>query len=141
MHRRIRQNTRRWNQGTFQGPLPHTPTQLHHRPSHGPQPIQYCAQGSQQPSQNHQGGHVYLCRGPPTKQKPWKVPASPRMGPSTSGITNTSAQANQPTIQHHNHLNPPTGPPPPITFTPLPLTPKWGTTPILFPYGKYTHVS
>ena len=85
---------------------PHTPPQFHHRPSHGPQPVQYSSQGSQQLPQDHQGGYVHLGTGPPSQQKPWKVPASPHMGPSSSVITNTSAQANQPTNQPHSYLTP-----------------------------------
>ena len=88
---------------TLQSPLPHTHTQLHHRPSHGPQPIQYSSQGSQQPPHDHQGGYVHPGTGPPIKQKPWKVPASPHMGPSTSGITNTFSTS-QPTYHPTSQL-------------------------------------
>ena len=124
----------------FKAPSPHTPTQLHHRPSHGTQPIQYSSQGSQQPTQDYQGGHVHLCTGPPIKQKPWKVPASPHMGPSTSGITNTSVQANKPTIQLYSFLNPPTWFPPPSNyFHTSPINIMAGGAPILFPMVS-THV-
>ena len=96
LYRGVRQNFRRQGQGTFQSPFPYTPPQYHHRRPHGPQPIQYYAQGSQQPFQDHQGGYVHLCTGP-LKQKRWKVPASAHIGPPPPGISNPSVQANQPT--------------------------------------------
>ena len=99
------------------------------------------AQGSQQATQDHQGGHVHLCMGPPTKQKSRKVPASAHLGPSTTGIAYTTVPTSQPATQHHNHLTPLLVPPPhsPITSTPLPLTPKWGVHQFFFPMVS-THV-
>ena len=122
---------------------PHTSTQLHHRPSHGPQPIQHSAQGSQQPTQDHQGDYVHMCTGPPIKQKFRKGPAPTHMGPSATGIINTTVQASQPGIQHHIHLIPLLVPPPPPShhFHTYPANTKVGGAPILFPYGKYTCVS
>ena len=55
---------------------------------------------------------MFMCVQDPTKQKPRKVPASTYMGPSTTGIMNTTVQASQPAIQHHNHLTPLLVPPP-----------------------------
>ena len=83
---------------------------------------------------------MFICvQDPPIKHKPWKVPASPHMGPSTSGITNTSVQANQPTIQHHSYLTPLLVPPTLQSLSSLPLTPWCGAHQFFFPMVS-THV-
>ena len=85
-----------------------------------------------------------MCTGPPFKQKSRKLPAPAHMGPSATDITNTTVQASQPATQQHIHLTPPTGsplPPPSHHFHTSPTNTKVGGAPILFPYGKYTHVS
>ena len=96
---------------------PHPLTQHHHRTSYGPRTVQYSTQGSQQPFQDHQGGHVHLCSGLYPQQKPGRVPASAHMGQSSAGISYTTVQAIQPSSPHPTHLNPPTGSP----LYPLPL--------------------
>ena len=96
IHRRVSQILWRKGQGTFQSPLPHPLTQHHHRTSYGPRTVQYSTQGSQQPFQDHQGGHVHPHSGPYPQQKPRKVPASTHMGQSSAGISYTTVQAIKP---------------------------------------------
>ena len=54
-----------------------------------------------------------MCTGLPIKEKFRKVPSPAHMGPSTTGITNTTVQASQPAIQHHIQLTPHWFPPAP----------------------------
>ena len=64
--------------------------------------------------------------GPPSKQKPRKIPTPTHLGLSTTGITNTTVQASQPASQHHIQLTPLLVPPPlyhPFHLIALPLTP------------------
>ena len=64
--------------------------------SHGPRTVQYSAQRGQQPFQDHQRGHVHMHSGSNPQQKPGKVPAAAPMGPPSTGICHTAAQAFQP---------------------------------------------
>ena len=95
--------------------------------------------------QDHQGGHVHMCSGPPLKQELGKVPTPAHMGSPITSITNTTMQASQPTIQHHFQLTSPLLVPPSTFSTAHYLPPSANTTaggaPILFPYGKYTCLS
>ena len=83
-----------------------------------------------------------MCTGPPLKQELGKVPTPAHMGSLTTSITNTTAQASQPTSQHHFQLAP-TGPPTSSSNYHFPPSANTiaGGAPILFLYGKYTHLS
>ena len=111
IHRRVGQILGRKGQGTLKSSFPNPLTQHHHMTSYGPRTVQYSTQGSQQPFQDHQGGHVHPCSGPYPQQKPGEVPASAHMGQSSAGISYTTVQAIQPSSPPTQPLKPPTGSP------------------------------
>ena len=121
LHRGIRQITGRKSQGTFQGSLPHPPTQHHHRTPSGPRTVQHCPQRCQQPVHDHQGCPVHTCAGPNPQKEPRKVPPTAHMGPPSNGISVPAVQAFQPS----NYTYPP--PISPLLFPPPSYCPyRWG---------------
>ena len=125
--------------GTPQDTFPHTPTQFH--TGHPMDPNQFNIihkEVNSQPRTIKEA--MFICVQDPPQQKPRKVPTPTHLGSSTTGLTNTTVQANQPTSQHHSKLTPPTGPTCyiPSLHSPPTCTIAGGHTFFLFPYGKYT---
>ena len=61
---------------------------------------------------------MFICVQDPPQQKPGKLPAAAHMGPSSPGITNFPAQANQPANHHIFYIAPSYWFPPPLPSIP-----------------------